>query len=245
MIPQKLPIDLNPSTSVSDTVFKSRFRWLKLKHLLPGYLISHWYHPFHRPLRELPYIRQYPVDLIFLDVQMANLTGIQMLEILHPKPAVILTTAYDQYALKGYELNVSDYLLKPYSFERFLKAVEKICSIVQPSTSTPQTVRDPDAYLFLKSEYRFERVNLDDILYIESRGDYVYVITKHAKILTLMTLKNLIEKLPGNNFIRVHKSYIVATNKIEAIERGRISIKDAKIPVGDTYRESVWKRLGF
>jgi DNA-binding LytR/AlgR family response regulator len=200
---------------------------------------------FSSAIEALPFIRQNPVDLIFLDIHMENLTGIQMLEILNPKPAVILVTAYGQYALKGYELNVSDYLLKPYSFERFMMAVEKIYQNVQTQFMTTQTATDNDAFIFLKTEYRLEKVNFEDIFYIESRGDYVYVVMKKTNVLSLMKLKNIYEKLPEEKFIRVHKSYIVAINKIDALERGRIRIKDTLIPIGDTYREIVWKRLAL
>ena len=200
---------------------------------------------FSSAIEALPFIRQNPVDLIFLDIHMENLTGIQMLEILNPKPAVILVTAYGQYALKGYELNVSDYLLKPYSFERFMMAVEKIYQNVQTQFMTTQTATDNDAFIFLKTEYRLEKVNFEDIFYIESRGDYVYVVMKKTNVLSLMKLKNICEKLPEEKFIRVHKSYIVAINKIDALERGRIRIKDTLIPIGDTYREIVWKRLAL
>jgi len=196
---------------------------------------------FSSAIEALAFIKQNPVDLILLDIQMDNLTGIQLLEILDPKPAIILITAYDQYALKGYELNVSDYLLKPYSFERFLKAIEKVYSNLAPS----KTENDNDAFIFLKTEYRLEKVNFNEILYIESRGDYIYVIMRQANILTLMTLKNIAEKLPDEKFIRVHKSYIVAVNKIDAIEHGRIRIRDVVIPIGDMYREKVNKRLGI
>jgi two-component system LytT family response regulator len=200
---------------------------------------------FNSALDALVFLKQHPVDLVFLDVQMDNLTGIQLIEILNPKPAVILTTAYDQYALKGYELNISDYLLKPFSFERFLKAVEKVYQYLQQSNATHQAGKEQDGFVFLKTEYRLEKVNFDDILYIESRGDYLYVIMRHAKILTLMTLKNISGVLPEEKFIRVHKSYMVAINKIEAIEHGRIRIREAVIPIGDTYREAVWKRLAL
>ncbi len=196
---------------------------------------------FSSAIEALAYLKQNPVDLIFLDIQMDNLTGIEMLEILNPKPAIILTTAYDQYALKGYELNVCDYLLKPYSFERFMKAAEKVYNLIQPPiVSTPS-----DSFIFLKTEYRLEKVNFDEVLYIESRGDYIYVITTSAKILTLMTLKSIEEKLPEDKFIRVHKSYIVAINKIDAIEQGRIQIRTSAIPVGDMYRKKVWERLSL
>ena len=196
---------------------------------------------FSSAVEALAYLKQNPVDLIFLDIQMDNLTGMQLLEILNPKPYVILTTAYDQYALKGYELNVCDYLLKPYSFERFLKATEKAYNLALPH----QAGMESDAFIFLKTEYRLEKVNFDDILYIESRGDYIYVITRQTKILTLMPLKSITAKLPEERFIRVHKSFVVAVNKIDAIEQGRIHIKDAAIPIGDTYRNKVWERLSL
>jgi two-component system LytT family response regulator len=196
---------------------------------------------FSSAIEALAFIKQNPVDLIFLDIQMDNLTGIQLLEILNPKPAVILITAFDQYALKGYELNVSDYLLKPYSFERFLKATEKVYYQVL----LPQKEKDDNEFIFFKTEYRLEKVNLNEILYIESRGDYIYVVTQQIKILTLMSLKNIIAKLPEVKFIRVHKSYIVAISKIDAIEHGRIHLRKVIIPIGDTYREEVWKRLGL
>lgn len=196
---------------------------------------------FASAIEALAFMKQNPVDLIFLDIQMENLTGIQLLEILDPKPAVILTTAYDQYALKGYELNVSDYLLKPYSFERFLKATEKVHHQIKQH----QPESESEAFIFLKTEYRLEKVNFDEILYIESRGDYVYVVCSQAKVLTLMTLKKLIAKLPEVQFIRVHKSYVVAISKIKAIEQGRIHINGITIPIGDLYREVVWKRLAL
>jgi two-component system, LytTR family, response regulator len=196
---------------------------------------------FSSAMEAMAFLKENPVDLLFLDIQMDNLTGIQMLEILDPKPRVILTTAYDQYALKGYELNVTDYLLKPFSFERFLKAVEKVnTQLMQPPVSVQKTNA---SFIFLKSEYRLEKVNFDDILYVESRGDYVYVILKNTKILTLMRLKNLAELLPEDRFVRVHKSYLVAIDQIDAIEHGRIRIKDSIIPIGETYRDEIWKRL--
>lgn len=196
---------------------------------------------FSSAIEAFPYIKQNHIDLLFLDIQMENLTGIQMLEILNPKPEVILTTAYDQYALKGYELNVSDYLLKPFSFERFLKATEKVLCRITP----PPIDKGLDKFIFLKTEYKLEKVDFDEILYIESRGDYIYVVTPRIKILTLMSLKSISEKLPEKNFIRVHKSYIIAIDKISAIEHGSIHIKDNTIPIGDVYRENLWKRLSL
>lgn len=196
---------------------------------------------FLSAIEALNYLKQNHIDLIFLDIQMDNLTGIQLLEILDPKPDVILTTAYDQYALKGYELNVSDYLLKPYSFERFLKAVEKVYQSVPPV----QTSKESDTFIFLKNEYRHEKASFNDILYIESQGDYLSVVMRQSKIFTLMTLKTMAEMLPAEQFIRVHKSFIVAIDKIDAIEHARIRIKDKVIPIGETYRETILKRLSI
>jgi two-component system, LytTR family, response regulator len=198
---------------------------------------------FSSAVEAMAYLKENPADLVFLDIQMDNLTGIQMLEIMEPKPRVILTTAYDQYALKGYELNVCDYLLKPFSFDRFLKAVEKAYQQFQPPAQRAQN--EINNFIFIKAEYRLEKVNFNDILFVESRGDYLYIILKQSKILTLMTMKNLVDMLPAAQFIRVHKSYLVAMDKIDAIEHGRIRIKNAVIPVGDTYRNEVWKRLSL
>jgi two-component system, LytTR family, response regulator len=198
---------------------------------------------FSSAVAAMAYLKENPVDLVFLDIQMDNLTGIQMLEIIEPKPRVILTTAYDQYALKGYELNVSDYLLKPFSFDRFLKAVEKARSQFQ--LAAPAIQNEANNFIFIKTEYRLEKVNFNDILFVESRGDYLYIILKHSKILTLMTMKNLVEMLPAGQFIRVHKSWLVSLGNIDAIEHGRIRIKDAIIPIGETYRNEVWKRLAL
>jgi two-component system, LytTR family, response regulator len=198
---------------------------------------------FSSAVEAMAYLKENPADLVFLDIQMDNLTGIQMLEIIEPKPRVILTTAYDQYALKGYELNVCDYLLKPFSFDRFLKAVEK--AYRQFQQAAPMIQNETNNFIFLKTEYRLEKVNFNDILFVESRGDYLYIILKQTKILTLMTMKNLADMLPAAQFLRVHKSYLVAMDKIDAIEHGRIRIKDAVIPVGETYRNEVWKRLAL
>lgn len=198
---------------------------------------------FSSAVEAMAYLKENPADLVFLDIQMDNLTGIQMLEIMEPKPRVVLTTAYDQYALKGYELNVCDYLLKPFSFDRFLKAVEKAYQQFQPPAQRAQN--EINNFIFIKAEYRLEKVNFNDILFVESRGDYLYIILKQSKILTLMTMKNLVDMLPAAQFIRVHKSYLVAMDKIDAIEHGRIRIKNAVIPIGDTYRNEVWKRLSL
>lgn len=197
---------------------------------------------FDNAIEPINYLKENKVDLIFLDVQMEKLTGIQFLEVIHHKPNIILTTAFDSYALKSYELDVTDYLLKPISFERFVKAVDKVYEKMQSPVSQQQS-REPsqaqhtDEYCFVKTEFRLEKIDFADILYIEGMGDYLRIITKTKKIMTLQNFKKMEEILPESNFFRVHKSYIVAVDKIENIERNRIKIADKLIPVSDTYKK--------
>lgn len=216
------------------------------------------------PIDALTRIQRGEVDLILLDIQMPELTGIQFLKIAasgltSQQCQVILTTAYTDYALEGYEHNVVDYLLKPISFERFLRAAQKAWQLsdrqqkqqsdhstmadasVNPSSLAPAP--SPADSIFIKTEYRLQRVSLDEILYIEGLKDYLSVYTKTERILALQTMKSMEEKLPANRFLRVHKSYIVALNRIESIERNRIYIGKAVIPIGDTYREDFFKAI--
>lgn len=193
------------------------------------------------------------IDLVFLDIQMPELTGIQFLKIAGNKASYILTTAYSQYALESYDLNVSDYLLKPIAFDRFYKAVEKVrnqrqkesvgVAIVAPvpePVAAPPTSQIQD-FIFVKTEHKIQKIELDDILYIEGLKDYISIFTKSERVITLQNMKKMEETLPKDNFIRVHKSYIIAVDKIESIERSRISIAGKTIPVGDTYREAFFK----
>jgi two-component system, LytTR family, response regulator len=196
-------------------------------------------------LEALEFLQKNQVDLIFLDIQMPDLTGIQFLKSLRNPPSVILTTAYPDYALQGYELDVSDYLLKPISFDRFLKAVNKVQISRESNSVAPQTIihtelqqqpHQPD-FLFVKTEYKIVKVAFDDILYVEGLKDYVSIYTPSERIITLQNMKSMEGKLPGEKFFRVHKSYIVNISKIDSIERARIFIGKTVIPVGDTYRE--------
>lgn len=186
------------------------------------------------------------IDLVFLDVQMPELTGIQFLKIINGKCDVILTTAYSQYALDGYELDVVDYLLKPIAFDRFYKAAQKVLqnngsgnTIAQEQTPASNS-RD---FIFVKTEHKIQKIYLDDILYIEGLKDYISIFTKTERIITLQNMKKMEESLPSKSFIRVHKSYIVAIGKIESIERSRIQIGEKIIPIGDTYREYFFKQI--
>ncbi|WP_257658271.1 LytR/AlgR family response regulator transcription factor [Parapedobacter lycopersici] len=200
-------------------------------------------------IEALPLIQNGEVDLVFLDVQMPELTGIQLLKIINGRCDVILTTAYPQYALDGYELNVLDYLLKPIAFDRFYRSVQKALHnsriVKAPETQVPP-VQHSDAvdFIFVKTEHKIQRVDLDDILYIEGLKDYISIYTADERIVTLQNMKKMEDILPTNRFIRVHRSYIVALDKIGSIERGRIFMGDKIIPVGDTYRDAFFRHIG-
>jgi two-component system LytT family response regulator len=201
------------------------------------------------PIEALSLVQNNDVDLVFLDVQMPELTGIQFLKIANGKAKVILTTAYSQYALEGYELDVVDYLLKPIAFDRFYKSVQKVQSIIHPSAvpaaaPVPEPAQQQDLlndFIFVKTEHKIQKVYLHDILFIEGLKDYISIYTPTERIITLQIMKKMEDALPEKHFIRVHRSYIVALNKIDSIERSRIWIKDKIIPVGDTYRDPFFK----
>lgn len=194
----------------------------------------------------LNYLKDNSVDLVFLDIQMDDLNGIQLLYVLNNKPKVVLTTAYDQYALKAFDLEVSDYLLKPISFERFVKAVEKIyreLNINESDNTEKSESKDHRNYFFVKTEFKMVRIDFDEIIYIEGLKEYLIIKTLSGKVLSLMTFKEIIDILPEDNFVRTHKSYIVAINKIESIERNRIKIGEKLIPVGNTFKDEFYNKL--
>ena len=197
---------------------------------------------FSNPLAAMETLRSASIDSLFLDVQMPEITGISLLKILKKRPLVVLTTAYSQYALEGYELDVADYLLKPITFERFLKSVDKITqrleavAVIQPSPVEQSSSSSP--FIFVKDGTKLVKVKLDEILYIEGLKDYVTIHTTHQKIVTLQRLKTLEEQLPANKFIRIHNSFIVSLDAIDVIQKNEVQIKGATLPVGDTYRKS-------
>jgi two-component system LytT family response regulator len=203
------------------------------------------------PIEALTLVQEKQADLVFLDVQMPELTGIQFLRIANGKAKVILCTAYPQYALEGYELDVIDYLLKPIGFERFFKSVQKAQAVLQPVAATAPTPQPEPAqnqkqdflsdFIFVKTEHKIQKVYLNDILFIEGLKDYISIFTPVERIITLQNMKKMEDALPARNFIRVHKSYIVSINKIDSIERSRIFIGEKIIPVGDTYRDEFFK----
>jgi len=189
------------------------------------------------PLRALESLKANPVDLLFLDIRMPEMTGLALLKVLENKPLAILTTAYSEFALESYELDVVDYLKKPITFDRFVKAVNKAEQRLQPRN--PQNGRlDGAGYLFVKEGTRLIKVNIDEILYIEGLKNYVTIHTAAQKIISLQRLKALEDQLPADRFIRVHNSYIVAKGAISSIKENEISIGVAKIPIGETYLKS-------
>jgi two-component system LytT family response regulator len=188
---------------------------------------------FDNALTGLAYLNNNKVDVLFLDINMDELTGIELLESSRINSQVIITTAYQEYALKGYELQITDYLLKPFTFNRFLQAVNKAQdNMVKRATDAP-----PE-FIFVKTENRLEKIMIDDIVYIEGMRDYRRIHTVTSKVMTLQNFSEFESLLPPALVCRVHKSYMVALNKIVAVERGRIKIADQLIPISDTYKES-------
>jgi two-component system LytT family response regulator len=188
---------------------------------------------FDNALNALLYLKSSPVDILFLDINMDELSGIELLESAKMSSQVIITTAYQEYALKGYELNVTDYLLKPFTFNRFLQAVTKAQKVLDLSVAEIQ----PADFIFIKTENRLEKVSFKDILYIEGMRDYRRIHTQTKRIMTLQNFKELEQLIPASMVCRVHKSYMVAIDKIETIERSRIKIANQIIPISGTYKE--------
>jgi DNA-binding LytR/AlgR family response regulator len=184
------------------------------------------------------------VQLIFLDINLPKLSGINFIKTLIHPPLVIFTTAYPEFAVEGFELNAIDYLLKPFSFERFLKAVNKAIEKTNSSATASQKNESPaPSFVFLKADKKIHKINLDSILYIEAVGDYMKVVTESGQLLVNETMKKMLEDFPVSEFIRVHKSFIVAINKIKYIEGNYIQIADKNIPVGATYSDDFFSKF--
>jgi DNA-binding LytR/AlgR family response regulator len=201
---------------------------------------------FTDAIQALTFLKVYSVDLIILDVQMPDISGIQFLQALKERPMVIFTTAYSEYAVKGFELEAVDYLVKPIKFERFVKALEKAQKLM--TLRTALTMDQDDGFLFVKSGYGIVRINFNDIFYIEGLDDYIKInfIDGRKPILSLMSLKSILEKLPEGFFMRVHRSFIVSLKHVRSIRNKYIFLEKVKIPIGDTYYEAVHSWLsGF
>lgn len=191
------------------------------------------------PFKALATVQSGEVDLILLDIQMPELTGIQFMKIIENKCGVIITTAYKDYALQGFEFDVIDYLLKPISYEKFHAAIQKATQRL--NTQLPP--KEYNHYLFVKSEHRLIKVNFDEIFYFESFRDYITIHTTSDKIMTLQSLRSFEETLPSDKFLRIHKSHLIAIDKISAIENNRILINNTFLPIGEVYRDQVFTKL--
>jgi DNA-binding LytR/AlgR family response regulator len=196
------------------------------------------------PIEAFKLLQTEKFDLIFLDIQMPFLTGIDFLKTIKNPPAIIITTAYRDYAVEGFELEVLDYLVKPISFPRFMKAFERAFKHSVPGNDTPENAAQPgNEYLFLKVDRKFVKVLLQDILYIESLKDYIRVKTKAGTYVSYQSLSSITEKLPADKFVRVHRSFTVAVDKIDAIDGNGIEIDGKSIPVSREHRQEFFKKV--
>ncbi|WP_149240878.1 LytR/AlgR family response regulator transcription factor [Dyadobacter sp. 32] len=204
------------------------------------------------PIAALDVIYKEDVDILFLDIHMPEISGLEFIKLLRGRTKVILTTAYSQYALDGYQLNVVDYLLKPVPFDRFLQAVQKVKDLItvkyQPETPSntqqPAQIIPTQDHVFVKVDGKIVKVRFEEILYIEGLGNYVSIYTPASRLVTLSTMKEVEDYLPENDFIRVHRSHIIALGKVEYIEGNQIFLANGTaIPLGETYRERFFKLL--
>lgn len=190
-------------------------------------------------LEAMEALKREPIDLMFLDIQMPEITGISLLKILNTRPLVVLTTAYSEYALESYELDVVDYLLKPITLERFLKAVDKVHQrLALPQPVAHVSEKPASDFIFVKDGTKLVKVKLNEVLYVEGLKDYVIIHTSQQKIVSLQRLKSLEEQLPSNQFFRVHHSYIINLQAIETVHKGEVQIGDSLIPISESYRKT-------
>ncbi|NLJ44710.1 MAG: response regulator transcription factor [Bacteroidales bacterium] len=199
---------------------------------------------YDSPLLAIEDLKNNNFDLLFLDIQMPDISGLEFLKTINPQPFVIFTTAYKKYALEGYEHNTIDYLLKPISFERFLKAVNKLNDLIQigkAESGIVQSEKQPTDYLTVRADRKLYKVSFDDLIFIEGQQAYVTFITRERKITALMSMKDLEKTLPQDRFIRIHKSYIASRKYISSLDGNQIEINGQKLPVGKIYREQVQK----
>ncbi len=199
---------------------------------------------FREPIKAIEYLNREKVDLVFLDINMPDIDGMQLVQTLTYKPMIVFTTAYSNYAVESYNLNAVDYLLKPITFERFLAAVNKVGNLLAAKNTTV-TRDDGAATVFIKSGSQTYQVKVAEILYLEKDGNYITVHLKDKQILIRENMGDIFDLVPESGFVRVHKSYVVAVKHISMIEVHQLIINGQKIPVGSTYRESLRARLGM
>ncbi len=194
---------------------------------------------FENAIKAEAFLKENIIDIMFLDIEMPKVSGLQLLQQMDTKPLVILTTAFPNYALEGYELDIIDYLLKPFAFSRFLKAVQKAKDYYQMKNAAVGTAQP--SYIFIKSDKRIEKIELNDILYAESIGNYVSIYTEDKRFITYLTMKSLEAQLPSDNFIKIHQSYLVNGSRINTIEGNEIKIGDKSLPISRNYKDSIMK----
>ncbi len=195
------------------------------------------------PMEAMAIMQNERIDLLFLDIQMPELTGVEFIKTMQQKPAIIFTTAYSEYALEGYQLDVIDYLLKPFALERFVKAVNKAVEFMEMKRNVKTGSSEAPDSVLLHADHKIYKVNLDDILYIEGLKEYVSYYTRERRIIVLQSLKSIEESLPRDKFIRVHRSYIVPVHRIKILDGNQVQIGDKLIPIGRSYKEDVMKRV--
>ena len=195
---------------------------------------------FQNPVKAFEYIRANPVDVVFMDIQMPRLTGLDILRSLPVRPQVIITTAYRDYALEGFELEVADYLLKPISLDRFIKAISKVQ--VAQQTLNP-SISDNQEILFFKVDKKMVKVVLDEVLFVESQRDYLKIVCSEEEVVTRMGITEAEDVFPDNQFIRIHRSFIIAKDKINSFSQTEIELGEHTVPIGRNYRAGVSKAL--
>jgi DNA-binding LytR/AlgR family response regulator len=198
---------------------------------------------FNNPLKAYSVLEKEKIDVIFLDINMPQMTGFSFIENLNYKPLIIITTAYREYAVKSFELNVLDYLVKPIPFDRFLKTINKVYQQMYINTSVGDTNLSQEPHIFLKVDKKLLKINLNDILFIESLKDYIKIITKIGDYVVHKSLTAISEELPLSSFLRVHRSFTISINKITAIEGNSIEIANRRIPIGRNYLKQTKERI--
>jgi len=198
---------------------------------------------FEHPLKAMQTLMDEHIQLVFLDIQMPKITGIEFVKSLQHPPLVIFTTAYPQYALDGFDLNAVDYLLKPFSFDRFLKAAMKAKSILDGKTRLEEIAGPITDHFFIKCDNKLQKIRFNEILFVESLQNYVAIHTTGKKYISYLTLKSLEEQLPDDQFVKIHKSYIVASQKVDSIEGNEVKIGSHALPISRTSREEVLEKI--
>lgn len=201
---------------------------------------------FENSSEALAYIKKNHVELIFLDIQMDYLNGLEFMDCLKDKPPIILTTAFDKYAIQAFDYEVVDFLLKPFPFSRFLKATEKVYSLLfetENRINDPIKVNKPSDYIFVKSGFSTVKIEFSTVLFIEGMKDYLSIHTSNSKVMTLLSFESILDSLPKKEFIRIHRSFIIAIERINKIENNHVIIGNSKIPIGGSFKKNFFSEI--